>query len=210
MSVSPRAQVEYKLKQLEAAHAWGLLFVAMREFMLTNNGKRVMWTRDIGEKRLAELRLREDKVTRICIDARELGEYSIQRVPVLVALTGSIGRREWRLVAYTHENIDKYFGHCYVVTGKKIRHIGGRQRSGTLEEMMHQYEAEEFGRLEDGHTNARNCYGGSDIFRAGMGYKTRQKVTSKVREGGTIGFVTVTKRFPNSRLTCVCKTRKIS
>ena len=184
--------------------------IDVEKFIVANNGRKVYWTRDIGERRLSELGLRVGKNIKVEIDLDELGTRSIRRVPTLVALVGLTGRQVWRIVEYTPENIEMYFGHCYVVTGKKIRHIGGRQRSGTLEEMMHQYEAEEFGRLEDGHTNARNCYRGSDIFRAGMGYKTKPKVTSKVRDGGSIGFVIVTKRFDNSRLTCVCKSRKIS
>lgn len=188
----------------------GFPIIAVEKIMLSNDGKRVMYPREIGERRLSELRLRVGGDIRSEIDLIELGTRSIRRIPTLVALVGKQGHRVWQIIEYTHENIESHFGHCYVVTGKKIRHIGGRQRSGTLEEMMRQYEAEEFGRLEDGHTNARNCYRGSDIFRAGMGYKTRPKVTSKVREGGSIGFVIVTKRFDNSRLTCVCKSRKIS
>lgn len=74
---------------------------------------------------------------------------------------------------------------------------------------MRAYENEECGRLEDGHSYKRNCICGTDIFRAGLGYRTRPKVTSKVREGGTITPVIVTRRFGNSRLTCVCKSTKI-
>ncbi len=188
----------------------GLPVKAVEKFILGNNGTKVFWTRDIGERRLAELRLWEDNITKIDIDPCELGEYSIRRVSVLIALTGKIGDRMWKIVPYTKENIDKYFGHAYVVTGRKIRHIGGKQRIGNIYDIMRQYEADwREGELEDGHTNARNCKYGSDIFRAGMGCKTRPRVTSKVHEGGTIRCVTVTKRFQNSRLTCVCKTRNI-
>ena len=206
MSVTPH--VQSITKAVGDRSRVGTPDTKMKEFIVGKNLK-VYWTRDIGERRLEELRLRENGNVRVDIEPRELGEYSIMRVPVLVAMTGKSGSMVWRIVAYTHENIDRYFGHCYVVTGKKIRHIGGKVRTGDTYDIMKAYEAEECGRLEDGHTNKRNCIGGTDIFRAGMGHRTRPRVTSKVRNGGTISPVIVTRRFENSRLTCVCKSTKI-
>ena len=181
----------------------------MKEFIIGNNGRKVYWTRDIGERRLSELKLRENGNVRVEIDPRELGEYSIMRIPVLVAMTGKSGSMVWRIVPYTHENIDRYFGHCYVVTGKKIRHIGGKLRTGDTYDIMRQYEDEEVTRLESCEIEEMDTLRGSSMFRAGMGCKVRPKVTSKVRKGGTISPVIVTRRFNNSRLTCVCKSTKV-
>lgn len=48
------------------------------------------------------------------------------------------------------------------------------------------------------------------IFAMCKGERTPKKAKNHFsrEEAGTIGRVTVTKRFGNSRLTCVCKTRE--
>ena len=187
----------------------GVSVIIVEKFVRNPHGK-VFSAREIGERRISELNLRTVGSHIVNeIDVVELGTCSIRNIPVMVALVGLSAEQAWRIVAYTRENIEKYFGHCYVIKGRKIRHIGGRYRSANLYEAIREYEAEEFGRLEDGHTNARNCYRGSDIFRAGMGCKTRPKVTSKVREGGSVKEVIICKRFENSRITCVYKSRKV-
>lgn len=173
------------------------------EYILSNDRKRVYNARDIGERRLGELGLRCDNVISNEIDVVELGTFSIRNVPVMVALVGPEGHKAWRLVSYTSENIDRYFGHCYVVTGRRIRHIGGRVRTGSVHDVMKGYEHEE--RRERGLDDMDS----EDIFRTCMGRGVRKRVSEKVREGGTIKWVCVTKRFDNSRLTCVCKSRDL-
>lgn len=200
LSVFPHAQV-INLKAVGGRSRVGSPVIAVRNFVYSNNGQRVYSAREIGERRLAELKLRTKNIRNL-VDAEELGTYSIRRIPVLVAFVGLTSNQSWQIVSYTRENIDKYFGHCYVVTGRKIRHIGGKQRTGDMYDIMRDYEHEETG-------VPANKMCAENMFRECQGRSTHARVTSKVHEGGTVGFVMVTKRFRNSRLTCVMKTRNI-
>ena len=51
--------------------------------------------------------------------------------------------------------------------------------------------------------------GAQEIFATCTTRRMKQKVTTKVREGGTVKEVIVCRRFENSRITCVCKSRKV-
>lgn len=180
----------------------GASVIIVEKFVRNPHGK-VFNAREIGERRISELNLRTVGNHLVNeIDVIELGTYSIRNIPVMVALVGLTAGQAWRIVAYTKENIDKYFGHCYVIKGRKIRHIGGRYRSANLYEAIHEYEAEETGK-------ALKYMGAQEIFTTCTTRRMKQKVTTKVREGGTVKEVIVCRRFENSRITCVCKSRKV-
>lgn len=180
----------------------GASVIIVEKFVRNPHGK-VFNAREIGERRISELNLRTVGNHLVNeIDVIELGTYSIRNIPVMVALVGLTAGQAWRIVAYTKENIDKYFGHCYVIKGRKIRHIGGRYRSANLYEAIHEYEAEETGK-------ALKYMGAQEIFATCTTRRMKQKVTTKVREGGTVKEVIVCRRFENSRITCVCKSRKV-
>jgi hypothetical protein len=180
----------------------GASVIIVEKFVRNPHGK-VFSAREIGERRISELNLRTVGSHIVNeIDVVELGTCSIRNIPVMVALVGLTAGQAWRIVAYTKENIDKYFGHCYVIKGRKIRHIGGRYRSANLYEAIHEYEAEETGK-------ALKYMGAQEIFATCTTRRMKQKVTTKVREGGTVKEVIVCRRFENSRITCVCKSRKV-
>lgn len=180
----------------------GASVIIVEKFVRNPHGK-VFSAREIGERRISELNLRTVGNHLVNeIDVIELGTCSIRNIPVMVALVGLTAGQAWRIVAYTKENIDKYFGHCYVIKGRKIRHIGGRYRSANLYEAIHEYEAEETGKTLK-YMNAQ------EIFTTCTTRRMKQKVTTKVREGGTVKEVIVCRRFENSRITCVCKSRKV-
>lgn len=166
----------------------------------------------IGERRMSELNLHGA----IDIDIEELGRYSIVRKSVIVALVGLTPNRVWKLVEDTHENRRKVWGHAYIVKGKTVSMLG-KKMSGTLQERLERFEAED-GRMEQGRA----------LFRAGMGQSIRKKTSVKkgahfTKSGVTTtarptaqgevcsagGMAIMVKRFSNSRLTCVYKTRNV-
>lgn len=164
----------------------------------------------IGERRMQELNLQGC----IDIDVEELGRYSSIGMSVIVALIGLTPNRVWKLIEDTPENRRKVWGHAYVVKGKSVKMLG-KKMSGTLQERLDKFEAAE-GRMECGRA----------LFRAGMGQSIHKKVSVKKGAHYTKSGVSTTarptaqgdvcsaggmsimvKRFGNSRLTCVYKTR---
>lgn len=150
---------------------------------------------EIGQRRLKELALPVGEgVAKISFNATTLGEYSLRRKPILVALS----KREWILVPYTRANVEKYRGHCRLVHGKKCIRIEFPHNSGSIRSVLSKYESADLSApLYAAKTDA--------IFSAGKGCRTRKKVTEKVRENGTVRLVTKTKRFGYT--TIVCKGR---
>lgn len=158
----------------------------------------------IGERRLSELNLHGA----IDVDVRELGKRSIKRIPTAIALVPCVGGKSWQIVP--RKEAKKYYGHCYVMVGKKIRHIGGKVRSDNIEEAIRLFEEEEYG--------TPMCkMSAEQIFYGCMGRRTTkkshisgsQKPNPDMYEGvGTMGNIIVTKRFPNSKLTCVTRAQK--
>ena len=161
-----------------------------------------LYADEIGQRRLQELALTVGHGVTMSFNARELGEYSIRKKPVLVVLVGLTANQQWVLMPCTRQNIEQHRGHCYLVKGRKVEHIGYKCFHGSIEHVMSQYEG------MDRSTPLKYAKTG-DIFRAGMGSRTRKKVTSKVREAGSVGTYIAVKRFKGSRLTCVCKCRAI-
>ena len=166
----------------------------------------------IGERRLKEMNLKGS----IGFDVAELGRYSAMNLSVIVALVGLTPNRVWMLLENTADNRAKVYGHAYVVRGKKV-HFLGRQMHGSLDERAKKFEAYE-GRIESGRA----------LFRAGMGESVRKKTSVKKGAHYTKSGVTTTarptaqgdvcsaggmsirvKRWGNSRLTCVYKTRNV-
>lgn len=162
---------------------------------------------EIGQMRIKEMRLGVGGV-RIAFSETELGRYSYLRKPVLVVMTGKFDLRQWELMSFTKQNVAEYRGHCYLVKGKRVRKIEYRHPQGrTIADVMAKYEVEDCGTpMWLAKTEA--------IFRAGSGHGTRKKPqrsggreTANGREGSAGTMVIRTKRFSNSRLTCVYKSR---
>ena len=170
----------------------------------------------IGERRLQELNLRRGANIGFDIDVAELGRYSATNTSVIVALVNHTPNQTWVLLADTIENRRQVWGHAYIVKGKKIRPLMG-STYGTLEQRMQRFEAEE-GSMEQGRA----------LFRAGMGQSIRKKTsvkkgahftksgvstTARPTAQGDVcsagGMAIMVKRFSNSRLTCVYKTRNV-
>ena len=114
--------------------------------------------------------------------------------------------RERRSFHHVHkakvEKRENGYESSMVIRVKSRVYAHGEQRKA-----IDAYEAEDWGTLERG----------AAMHRAGMGVATRkkshirgsQKPNPDMKEGvGTVGTIIATKRFNNSRLTCVCKTRK--
>lgn len=161
---------------------------------------------EIGQMRLSEMRLTVGGGITVAFSDVELGRYSYLKKPVLVVMTGRLNHRQWVLMPCTKRNIAEHRGHCYLVKGRHVRRIEYRHVSGsTFEEVMSNYETADFGTpLMFAKTEA--------IFRAGCGHGTRKKPqrgssreTANGKEGGGRMPVIKTKRFPNSKLTCVYK-----
>ena len=161
-----------------------------------------LYAEEIGQRRLQELGLAVGHGITMSFNARELGEYSIRKKPVLVVLVGLTANQQWVLMPCTKQNIEQHKGHCYLVKGRKVERIGYKCFHGSIEHVMSQYESMD-------RSTPLKYAGATEIFRAGMGSRTRKKVTSKVREAGSVGTYIAVKRFKGSRLTCVCKCRAI-
>ena len=142
-------------------------------------------------------------------DVKELGEYSLRRKPVLVVLTGLTSNQQWVLMPCTRQNIAEHRGHCYLVKGRKVERIEYKHYTGSFEQVMSKYESADLSApLSIAKTD--------DIFRAGRGARCRKKPqisgSRKPTAHGTVGTIgnyITTKRFENSRLTCVCKCQAI-
>ena len=162
-----------------------------------------LYADEIGQRRLQELALAVGHGVSMSFNARELGEYSIRKQPVLVVLVGLTSKQQWVLMPCTRQNIEQHRGHCYLVKGRKVERIEYRHFSGSIEHVMGAYEGMDRSTpLQYAKTN--------DIFRAGMGSRTCKKAKNKFskEEAGTIGSYVSVKRFKGSRLTCVCKVKK--
>lgn len=164
---------------------------------------------EIGQRRLQELALTVGHGVTMSFNARELGEYSIRKQPVLVVLVGLTSNQQWVLMPCTRQNIEQYRGHCYLVKGRKIEAIGYRHFHGTIEQVMSKYEGMD-------RSTPLKYAGATEIFRAGMGSRTRKKpqisgsrTETAHGKAGTIGNSITVKRFKGSRLTCVCKCKAI-
>ena len=146
----------------------------------------------IGQRRLKELALPVGEgLAKISFKADELGEYSLRRKPVLVALL----RREWVLLPCTRANIEAHRGHCRIVHGKKCIRIEYKHNSGSIVSVLSKYESADLSSpLEKATTDA--------IFGAGKGMRTRKKVTAKVRENGTVRSVIRERRFGHTTIVC--------
>jgi hypothetical protein len=164
---------------------------------------------EIGQRRLQELALNVGHGVTMTFDVKELGEYSLRRKPVLVVLTGLTSNQQWVLMPCTRQNIAEHRGHCYLVKGRKVERIEYKHYTGSFERVMSKYESADLSApLSIAKTD--------DIFRAGRGARCRKKPQiSGSRKptahgtAGTIGNYITTKRFENSRLTCVCKCQAI-
>lgn len=164
---------------------------------------------EIGQRRLQELALTVGHGVTMSFNARELGEYSIRKQPVLVVLVGLTSKQQWVLMPCTRQNIEQHRGHCYLVKGRKVERIEYKCFHGSIEHVMSQYEGMD-------RSTPLKYAGATEIFRAGMGSRTRKKpqISGSRREtahgqAGTIGNCITVKRFKGSRLTCVCKCKSI-
>ena len=158
---------------------------------------------EIGQRRLQELALSVGHGVTMSFNAKELGEYSIRKRPVLVVLIGLSSNQKWVLMPCTRQNIEQHRGHCYLVRGRKIERMEYKHFSGSIEHVMGAYEGMD-------RSTPLQYAKTSDIFRAGMGSRTCKKAKNNFskEEAGTIGNCLTVKRFRGSRLTCVCKTKK--
>ena len=168
-----------------------------------------LYADEIGQRRLQELGLRVGHGISMSFNARELGEYSIRKQPVLVVLVGLTANQQWVLMPCTKQNIEQHRGHCYLVKGRKVTAIEYRHKTGTIEQMLSAFEGAD---LSEPLYRASS----NSIFHAGKGQQTRKKpqISGSRRESangkpGTVGWYVTTKRFKGSRLTCVCKCRAI-
>ena len=154
-------------------------------------GVRYYDVRKVGEKRLQEMNLWKYTGS---IDVCELGKRSIKREPTLIAFVDE----KWMIIPNTRENRRWSRGHGYMMVGRKWWRVS-----------YHDH-------MESGKGLA-DC-DDQEIFRSAMGgrrsgKKTRisgsHKPSPDMRDGvGSVGKVITTKRFDNSRLTCVMKTNK--
>ena len=168
------------------------------------------YAEEIGQRRLQELGLNvgHGGVT-VSFDVKELGEYSLRKQPVLVVLMGLTSNQQWVLMPCTRKNIAEHRGHCYLVKGRKVERIEYRHHTGSFEQIMSKYESEDL-------SSPLRIAKTGEIFMAGKGTRFHKKPhISGSRKptahgtAGTIGNYITTKRFENSRLTCVCKCRAI-
>lgn len=106
----------------------------------------------------------------IAIDLVALGEASIQRRKVIIAIEGG----EWVLMHYSMRNVEAARGHGYLVKGRKVFPIhAGRPRTGEFGAVMRSYEGE-CREKPLAEMSAR------EIFSAGRGFRSRKKVTEHV------------------------------
>lgn len=169
-----------------------------------NHTKVKLYAEEIGQRRLQELALAVGHGVSVSFNAKELGEYSIRKQPILVVLTGLTSNQQWVLMPCTRQNIEQHRGHCYLVRGRKVEAIKFKCFHGSIEHVMGAYEG------MDRSTPLKYAKTG-EIFRAGMGSRTCKKAKNKFskEEAGTIGNCITIKRFKGSRLTCVCKMKQI-
>lgn len=168
-----------------------------------------LYAEEIGQRRLQELGLHVGHGVTMSFNVKELGEYSLRKQPVLVVLIGLTSNQQWVLMPCTKQNIAEHRGHCYLVKGRKVERIGYRHYTGSISEVMSKYESTDLSRpLRYAKTG--------EIFRDGRGQRTQKKshISGSRRPtahgtAGTVGNYITTKRFNNSRLTCVCKCRAI-
>ena len=164
---------------------------------------------EIGQIRLKELGLRVGgDVAAISFNAEQLGWYSFTKQPVLVVLDGQLNRKRWKLMPYSKKTMAEHRGHCYLVKGRHVIRISYGCRKGSIDKILSEYESADL----SGEIGGMKTEGLFHAFQGCRGKKTHisgsHKPSPDMRDGvGTVGTQIVTKRFDNSRLTCVCKSR---
>lgn len=152
--------------------------------------------RNVGLLRLSEAKLSAQHFSELDID--EIGRCSIMRQRIVIGVV----EKSWTVMRHTDA---KMRAHC-IIMGKKVIMLHVSQTiHQSIDEAMLQYEERDCSML-------LTDLSGKDLFRAMQGQRTRKKaqISGSRRDSasgkpGTVGCHISTKRFKNSRLTCVCK-----